>query len=277
MRPSTIAINIISSFLVTLSAQANEPSLRHSVIYRGQEVGSRLSHLVPVIHALNPEQKSDTFNNCSGAYLAPDIVITAAHCLPQMANGKMVIFPELKNGLTMDSLMNSERVMVKTFTAHPSFERKAGNALEAYSDIALIKLSKSISSAKLVSLPARSRALSPKMDLLILGWGKSSYWNSEVKLRWASVVPDPQSLTQSRNLKFSHFPGKNGETFCPGDSGGPTLLQSSEGFEIIGVQSGSKGCGNPFGLFHNQNFITFVPSHLDWIESVIQSWRETEI
>lgn len=279
MKPFAFGIKIIAliALIFSLPGMAENSLLRHSIIYKGHENVGSISQMVPLIHPIKSGGPPDTFEICSGVFLAADIVLTAAHCLPKDPKGKLIVFPELKNGLNMSSLMDSEKIGTIHFVAHPDFKESSKDSTGAISDIALLKLSRPANEARIVALPSKDHQLSVKQNLFITGWGMKSYWDSEAKLRWASVMPNVDTWKESKNLKFSHFPGKNGETFCPGDSGGPTLLKTTDGLVVIGVQSGSKGCGNPLGLFHNQNHITYVPAHLDWIESVIRSWRETEI
>ena len=55
-----------------------------------------------------------------------------------------------------------------------------------------------------------------------------------------------------------------GKDACDGDSGGPLVIESMEGkFELVGITSWGKGCGEP----NQPGVYTRVSSFLSWIES----------
>ena len=57
---------------------------------------------------------------------------------------------------------------------------------------------------------------------------------------------------------------KGGKDACDGDSGGPLVIESTEGkFELVGITSWGKGCGEP----NQPGVYTRVSSFLSWIES----------
>ena len=55
-----------------------------------------------------------------------------------------------------------------------------------------------------------------------------------------------------------------GKDACHDDSGGPLVIESTEGkFELVGITSWGKGCGEP----NQPGVYTRVSSFLSWIES----------
>src|SRR5437764_10827586 len=81
-------------------------------------------------------------NFCSGAALAPDLVLTAAHCVLPGADYKIVEYgagqPELRD--------------VRDVRAHPGFNLQTLLAHRATADVALIKLAAPLRSAAPVAL-----------------------------------------------------------------------------------------------------------------------------
>src|SRR5205085_6393559 len=76
-------------------------------------------------------------NSCSGVALAPDLVLTAAHCVLPGADYKIVEF---------DAAHQPQLRDVASITAHPKFELKAMLAHRATADVALVKLAAPLAS-----------------------------------------------------------------------------------------------------------------------------------
>src|SRR5919107_783821 len=70
-------------------------------------------------------------NSCTGVALAPDVVLTAAHCVLPGADYKIVEF---------DSTRQPQLRDVTRITAHPRFDLKTVLAHRATADVALLKL-----------------------------------------------------------------------------------------------------------------------------------------
>src|SRR5947209_3867424 len=82
-------------------------------------------------------------NSCSGVALAPDLVLTAAHCVLPGADYKIVEF---------DSARQQQLRDVASVTAHPKFELQILLAHRATADVALLKLAAPLAGAEPVPL-----------------------------------------------------------------------------------------------------------------------------
>src|SRR3954453_4346418 len=69
-------------------------------------------------------------NSCSGVALAPDLILTAAHCVRPGADYKIVEFDAARQPQLRD---------VASVTAHPKFDLRAMLAHRATADVALLK------------------------------------------------------------------------------------------------------------------------------------------
>src|SRR5436305_14964120 len=84
-------------------------------------------------------------NSCSGVALAPDLVLTAAHCVLPGADYKIVEF---------DSARQPQLRDVASVTAHPRFHLQTMLAHRATADLALLKLAAPLASVAPATLAA---------------------------------------------------------------------------------------------------------------------------
>jgi secreted trypsin-like serine protease len=76
-------------------------------------------------------------NSCSGVALAPDLILTAAHCVLPGADYKIVEFDAARQPQLRD---------IASVTAHPKFDLRAMLAHRATADVALLKLAAPLTS-----------------------------------------------------------------------------------------------------------------------------------
>jgi len=174
-------------------------------------------------------------NFCTGAALAPDLVLTAAHCVLPGADYKIVEYergqPQLRD--------------VKSVKAHPGFNLQSLLAHRATADVALLKLAAplaSVTPARLGSTPS----VAPGDTFVVAGLGVAvrGEGKSGGTVRAASLVATgrPGNL-QIRLVDAATLGEKEGLGACTGDSGAPVFMNGA----IIGVVSWSTGPRNSAG------------------------------
>jgi secreted trypsin-like serine protease len=173
-------------------------------------------------------------NFCTGAALAPDLVLTAAHCVLPGADYKIV---EYERG--QPQLRDVTRV-----TAHPQFKLQSLLAHRATADVALLKLA-----APLGVIPAAlgpTPAVAPGDSFIVAGLGVAVRGDGKSggTARAASLIATgrPGSL-QIRLVDASTMGEREGLGACTGDSGAPVFANGA----IIGVVSWSTGPRNSAG------------------------------
>src|ERR1700704_4767987 len=110
-------------------------------------------------------------NFCSGALIAPKLVLTAAHCVQPGATYKIVEYGADRQPQLQD---------VKSVAAHPGFKMEAMTAHRATADVALLQLDapakgKSVSALGVPQIPivAGSRFTIAGIGVSVRGDGKS--------------------------------------------------------------------------------------------------------
>lgn len=180
-------------------------------------------------------------NSCTGAALARDLVLTAAHCVPAGADYKLVEFDAAR------------RTTLKTITQivrHPGFSMQTFNAHRATADVALLKLAEPLpASVTPARLGAISAQVQPGDGFVVAGFGVAEPGNARSggTLRTASLVATgkPGGL-QLRLFDPRTRNERAGLGACDGDSGAPVFSQSAPS-AVIGVVSWSTGPGNSAG------------------------------
>lgn len=174
---------------------------------------------------------------CSGAVIAPDLVLTAAHCVLQRANYRVVVVGR-----------NFRRYSVKAIAAamHPAFVPGTTPRNQPGVDLAILKLEGALSSDFVPLDPRYASAVTPGEFVSIAGFGLTS--EAERKsarvLRQARLVTlgtlkvANQVLIMADERKLAITAGAGA---CRGDSGGPVVRGGPGRYQLLGIVSWSSG------------------------------------
>ena len=250
--PSRSIASLIAGFVLLLSAPA------HAIVGGGAPSTEGVARAVVTI-------VGSRGNFCTGALIAPKLVLTAAHCVPAGADYKIVEYGADRQPSLQD---------VKTVAIHPGFNMQAMQAHRATADVALLQLAtppkgKSAAVLGLPNIPINvgSRFTIAGIGVTVRGDGKSGG-----TFRVASLVATGRPGTLQIRLVDPVGQGtRDGLGACTGDSGGPVFEDKQGGPVIVGVVSwstgpnGSAGCGGMTG-------VTPLTLYREWIVQTAQKW-----
>ncbi len=198
---------------------------------------------------------------CSGAAIAPELVLTAAHCL--MGGGSVSV-------VSLDRRFRARRHAVIAVLPHPSFVPGTTPRTQPGTDLAMLRLSAPLPGD--IEPVTLGGGLWQGESVTMAGFGLSieNNKNTARRLRETSLINAGNYTTQN-TVKVAVDPQAKGESpgagACRGDSGGPVLRGNAFSRDLVGIVSWSSG---PLNMRERRicggfTAITPISEHRVWI------------
>lgn len=205
---------------------------------------------VPISTIINSTQS----RLCTGALIAPSIVVTAGHCILD-ANGMLSKFIYVGNPGSSQQDVSKDNLV--TAVSLSSNFRNAIDSKVGDDDLAFLELGSSMPLSIPIRLASESEIVSYRSTgapLRIIGYGAYSDLNSE-------VVSSPRSYSgvfsqnPTQYLNSAYAVSTKGFS-CVGDSGAPVIVSTPSTLVIVGIVTGTNlnhACGKqaPDGSFYS--------------------------
>lgn len=204
---------------------------------------------------------------CSGALIAPDVVLTAGHCV----EGKVIAFftgngdGATTVGFEPPSELREHRVIDQL--AHPSYAPSWACPNPSF-DVALLRLETPIKRTKPLGIATTPPAIGASCTAI--GYGV----HNDAETGEATYAQKRRATEKILAIdETSILVGKGTGIVDHGDSGGPLVCKrQSEGSskpQIVGVTS----CGTVDSVAHTQAYYGRTDTIADWIDETIAAWQ----
>lgn len=234
------ALRILAACFAALAASLAAAPAAHAIVGGAPAAPDMSRHVVMIV--------SDRGSFCSASVIAPDLLLTAGHCVRKGANYRLLTY---RDGKPVLSALGGIAI-------HPQFDAKAYDRRHFTVDLALVKLDAPLAGYAPLPLLAESGIEGAVYRVAGFGLtaqnaGKSGGVLREIALQGAPPISKVQ-------LRLREGSGVGGA--CQGDSGGPVLRQGmlvGVLASAVGANSG-RGCGGMTG-------VALLGTALPWIRS----------
>ncbi|RHY99911.1 hypothetical protein DYB35_011760 [Aphanomyces astaci] len=197
-------------------------------------IGGKEADVGKHLYVTGLRSSASGITTCGGSLIAPNVVLTAAHCVKGSVN--YVAIGSHNNSGTMDG----EQIKVKQAIKHPKY-----NGVTYSNDFAALILERD---STYPAVEVSFDTVAAGTPTVVRGWGSTSPGGSmskvlkEVRVDMVNQEQCNKWMSNRVETNMLCCGGKEGEDSCQGDSGGPLTAEIGGSEKLVGVVSWGLKC-----------------------------------
>lgn len=213
------------------------------------------SHTVVLLNT----QNASTHSRCTGTLIEKNIILTAAHCIPETLDNLWVVpaqfeFAVLERHAVVDKIIHE---------SYKKFDLPKFNAPNY--DLALVKFSGDLPEGYQPTTWINSfNTTADRFWLFVAGYGDSQENKGDVgEIRFSQAIIENNHLNANQSFMAGNQSFAKG--ICKGDSGGPAYIKKDNKFYVLGVVSAVTGACFGTSYFNQTQFYN------EWIQDSLKT------